>query len=206
MENDLGPHRKHLVERSPEWFRRKLEMFRLSPDVMDALPLVCIGDIVGIKFAKWREWIHPLDPVSLDDLKNWFGTPNEIARRQGNVVRLSMMPTRPLPRRSFELDRIDAEQRAAVLTTARELLYGYVDPADAEKAEIRSVVDYMLGRARRAGVSILAAPELIVCPDDEVVFANLSALLFTNILIYGNGTVTVRGHTSIHAQQLRHVA
>jgi hypothetical protein len=206
MDGDLEPHRKYLAERSPEWFRRQVAMFRLSDDVMDILPLVCIEDIVSGKFAKWREWVHPLDPVSLDDLKNWFGTSNEVAKRQGKVVRLSLMPDRTLPRRSFELDRIDDEQRSAVLTTARELLYNYVDPADLDKPEIRAVVDYMVERARRSGVSIFIAPELIVCPDKEIVFENIASLMFTNILIYGGGTVTVRGHTSIHSQQIRHVA
>jgi hypothetical protein len=63
----------------------------------------------------------------------------------------------------------------------------------------------MLWRTRATDPKIFVAPDLIVCPDDEIIFKNIPAMLFNNILVYGNGQITTGSHTKIHAHQIQHV-
>jgi hypothetical protein len=216
-ERGIEGYRDHLMEVPRDWLLRRLEMFRLSKDVMDVPPIVCLDEEISNKYAKWRDWIHPLDPISLDDLKNWFGVSNDVALRQ----QVESVPAPPdattlggkysrvepqrLPKRSFNFEGLDEVERADVLQTANKLLFGYVDPEEAKRPEILAVIEYMLERARRSGVTILVAPNLIVCPDHEVILSNLPAMMFSNILIYGNGQITTKSHTSIHAYQIQHI-
>lgn len=210
-------HKKYLAEVPCDVIRRRLEFFRLKEEVMDVFPFICISDIISSKYARWRPWLHPLDPISLDDLKNWFGTPNEVALQQLNATRmlseggklwchLNRVNVRNLPkRRDFEFEVLDPEQKVAVKQMANNLLYGYVDPDESAKLPIAGVVDYMIEKARRANPQIFVIPDLIVCPDHKIEFQNIPAMLFNNILIYGNGEIITKSHTKIHAFQIRHV-
>jgi hypothetical protein len=214
---DIERHSKYLLKVRREEVRKRLAFFRLKEDVMEVLPIICISDRISDKYAKWRRYIHPLDPISLDDLKNWFGTPNEIARRQlietrtiaaggrlvGPVTRVTD-PALPM-KRGFDFRKLDQVEQVAVRKLAVNLLHGYVDPEAAKAPHVASVVDYMLNRAKTTKVGIFIAPDLIVCPDDEIVFEGLPALYFNNILVYGGGQITTRSDAKFHAQQIRHV-
>lgn len=216
-QGDIEPHMRYLATVPREVVRRRLEYFRLREEVMDVPPIICLLGEISDKYAEWRPWLHPLDPVSLDDLKNWFGVPNEVARLQmsatrtltdgGNVGgRLTRVRIRHLPmRREYEFHALDAEQRVAVKDMATQLLYGYVDPDEVARPPIAGVVEYMLRRTKATNPRIFVAPDLIVCPDDEIVFKNIPALLFNNVLVYGNGQITTASHTKIHAHQIHHV-
>ena|SRR3984893_1221618 len=80
-------HEKYLAKVSPEVVRKRLEVFHLKPTVMEVLPFICLSLDVRAPFTEYREWLHPIDPVSLYDLKNWFGVPNETAERMLSKAR-----------------------------------------------------------------------------------------------------------------------
>jgi len=215
--HELASHEKYLAKVPREVTRRQLRAYRLSDSVMDVVSIVCIADEISNKFAKWRDFIHPLDPVSLDDLKNWFGVPNEAARRQLNETRtmsangqmwgrLTRVRVKNLPtQRNFDFTRLDSEQRLAVRQMANNLLYGYVDAEEARRPQTAAVISYMLDQSRALHPKVFVAPNLIVCPDDHIVFDHIPVLYFNNILVYGEGQITTRGHTKIDAVQIRHV-
>jgi hypothetical protein len=160
--------------------------------------------------------VHPLDPVSLDDLKNWFGVPNESAKRLLSETRAiaaggslwagaTQVTPRALPmKRHFEFESLDLEQQLAVRYTANNLLHGYVDPEGASVPPLSGVIEYMIAKSIGYGVKIFVAPDLIVCPDDVVEFENLPALFFKNILIYDTGQIVTKSKTKIHAFQIKH--
>jgi hypothetical protein len=212
----LEPHLKYLAKVPREVTQRRLRGYRLHESTIDVVSIICIGDEISNKFARWRDFIHPLDPVSLDDLKNWFGVPNESARRLMNETRtlsdggqvwgaLTRVRIRNLPERSFDFKRLDPEQQISVRKMANNLLYGFVDPEEARKPQVSAVVNYMLEQSHALHPKIFVAPNLIVCPDDNIVFDNIPVLYFNNVLIYGDGEITTRGHTKINAVQMRHV-
>jgi hypothetical protein len=213
---NLEPHKKYLASVPPEVVRRRLGMFRLKPEVMEALPIICLNLEIDPKVEIWKEWLHPIDPVSLDDLKNWFGVPNEVARKQmsetcslsagGRQGALKRVHVAHLPTtQSYNFGRLDHKEKVAVRQMANNLLSGYVDRDEVERPQTRGVINYMLERIKRTNPKVFVAPDLIVCPDDNIVFKNLPALVFNNILIYGGGRITTNGHTKIHAYQIRHV-
>jgi hypothetical protein len=214
---DIELHRKYLAEVPRDVVRRRLEFFRLSEDVMDVLPWICIADKISDKYAESQPWLHPLDPISLFDLKNWFGVPNEVARQQLNATRtlsaggqmwgrLSRVSVRNLPKvRSFKFESLDPEQMDSVKQMASNLLHGYVDPEEMNLPPISGVVDYMLEQTRARNPKIFVAPDLIVCPDDKIEIQNIPAMLFNNILIYGDGEIISKSYIKIHAYQIRHV-
>ena len=214
---DVEQHKKYLAAVPRDVVQRRLEFFRLKEDVMNDLPLNCIDDTISDKYAIWNKWVHPLDPISLDDLKNWFGTPNEVARKQLNATsmlleggrlwgRLDRVSVRDLPmRRNYDFRELDPEQRIAVKQMANNLFYGYVDPEEAAKPPISGVIDYMIERTKAVNPKIFVAPDLIVCPDKSVTFQNFPALLFNNVLVYGNGQIITKSHTKIDAFQIQHI-
>ena len=79
VHGDIEPHRKYLANIAPDVRARRLRHYRLESATLEILPFICLSDIVTSKFPKWRRYMHPLDPISLDDLKNWFGIPNDAA-------------------------------------------------------------------------------------------------------------------------------
>jgi hypothetical protein len=213
----LEPHLKYLAKVPREVTQRALRAYRLKDSVIDVISIICIADEISNKYARWRDFIHPLDPVSLDDLKNWFGVPNESARRMLNETRtladgaklwgpLTRVRVGNLPsQRSFEFARLDPAQQVSVQQMATNLLYGFVDPEEARRPQVAGVINFMLEQCHALHPKIFVAPNLIVCPDDEVIFDNIPVLYFDNILVYGDGKITTRGHTKINAQQIRHV-
>lgn len=217
MVSAIEKHKKHLAVVSPEVVKRKLESFRLIDVHMEELPFICKSFTVKQPLTEYDKWLHPLDPRSLDDLKKWFGVPNEVAKhllKEPRVIcndgRLwsGSTPITPkaLPdKANWEFGKLDNEQRLAVQLMAKNLLYGYVTPESQKSASIQGVVNFMLTSAKRTKVRIFAAPNLIICPDNIVEFNNVAALYFNNILIYGNGTLKTKGNTTIHAVQIKRV-
>jgi len=210
---DIEKHRQHLANVSPETVRDRLQGFRLQPGVMDVLPFVCKSFHVKSPFTEYIPWVHPLEPRSLDDLKNWFGVPNETAKQLESETRsitaggklwagAARITPRALPTRHFEFESLDQEQRLAVRLTANNLLYGYVDPESASRRPLSGVIDYMIAASINYGVKIFVAPDLIVCPDDVVEFENVPALFFKNVLIYGTGQIVIKSKTKLHAVQI----
>src|SRR6185295_10402172 len=136
----LEQHKKYLATVPPEVLLQRLRVFRLDPAVMSVPSLICISDIIQAPFAKYRQWVHPLEPRTLDDLKNWFGVPNEIAKRMSSEActlsvggELGCGLAHELPRalpmmHRYDFQSLDHKQKAAVQQTAEALLYGYVDP------------------------------------------------------------------------------
>jgi hypothetical protein len=215
--DDIKPHEKYLAKVPREVLRKRLAVFRLKEEVMDVLPFICRKITVKAPFTEYRQWLHPLDPISLDDLKNWFGVPNETAGyllsktpTVSSKSRLSFNFSESLPRalpmmHHYEFESLDQEQRLAVQQTANSLLYGYVDPKQASQPAVSGVVNYMISAARKLKVAVFVTPDLIVCPDDVVEFENVPLLFFNNILVYGNGQIVTKSKTKIHSFQIRHV-
>jgi hypothetical protein len=207
MPGDIEKHRKHLAVVSDDVVRRKLEGFRLKDVTMEPLPFICQPFTVRAPFTEYRKWLHPLDPVTLDDLKNWFGVPNEIAMRmkqERHVIAEDITPI-ALPQRGFDFTKLDNEQRKAVRQMSKNLLYGYVTPESQSVPAVQAVVRYMLSSAKVGKLQVFVAPYLIVCPDTVVEFHNLPVLYFNNILIYGNGKIKTSSTTTIHAVQIKRV-
>lgn len=217
MPGDYEKHRKHLAVVSPDIVKRKLDGFRLRDVTLEPLPFVCQSFTVRQPYTEYRKWLHPLDPVSLDDLKNWFGVPNEVARRMNQETRFvsesgqlwsraTQITPKALPmEKSWEFRKLDNEQRQAVHVVSKNLLYGYVSPESLKVPSIAAVVGHMLATVTKQKLQIFAAPDLIVCPDDVVEFHGVPALYFNNILIYGNGKIKTNSTTSIHAVQIKRV-
>lgn len=217
MPGEIEKHRKHLAVVSKDVVKRRMERFRLADVTLEPLPFICQSFTVKPPFVEYRKWLHPLDPVSLDDLKNWFGVPNELARRMNQETRFigesgalwsraSRITPKALPaQKNWKFGKLDNEQRQAVRMMSRNLLYGYVPPESQSEPAIAGVVDYLLSSVKKLNLQIFAAPDLIVCPDDVVEFHGVPALYFNNILIYGNGKIKTNSTTSIHAVQIKHV-
>lgn len=217
MASDLEKHKKHLAVVSHDVIKRKLDFFKLKDIEMVALPYICKSFAVKPPFTEFKKWLHPLEPVSLDDLKNWFGVPNKVAHRmikepriinsEGRLwSRATQVTPKALPVKSdWDFKKLDNEERLAVRHVSRNLLYGYVSPESLRSPSIEGVVNYMLGSAKRGKLQVFAAPDLVICPDEVVEFHGVPALYFNNILIYGNGKLKTKGNTTIHAVQIKHV-
>jgi len=226
-------HHSHLAEIPDDLVKRKLAFFRLPDVELVRLPFICTDFIVRAPFKEFNRWVHPLDPVSLDDLKNWFGVPNEVALKLHQTRRIPFkgwntidrgslinprrarkpapQPTLAVPRdlpteKNWKFRSLDGKRKMAVQQMSRNLLHGYVSSEILDEPIIQNVVKHMLRLARMKDIKIFLAPDLIVCPDDVVEFHNLPALYFNNILIYGNGQIRIPSNTTIHAQQIKHVA
>jgi hypothetical protein len=216
-EHSCLDHEKYLAQVPPEVLFKRLQLFRLDPTVMAVLPFICRSFSVEEPFANFRPWIHPLVPRTLDDLKNWFGVPNEVAKLAASGPPTSsvvaaqccdatLAPLRALPMmQRYDFLSLDHQQQCAVRQKAQELLYGYVDPEAASRPPLAGVINYMLDAAVKYRPNIFVAPNLIVCPGDVVEFKNVPALYFNNILIYGNGRIVTKSKTKIHAYQIRHI-
>jgi hypothetical protein len=218
MASTIEKHKRHLAVVPPDVVKRKLEGFRLKDVKMEELlPFVCQTFTVKAPFTEYRKWLHPLDPVSLDDLKNWFGYSNEVAksllkepRLVGSEGKLWSRATQILPhdlpeKTGWHFQDLDNKQRSAVRLMSKNLLYGYVTPEMQKTPAVEGVINHMLVSAKIMNVKIFVAPDLIICPDNVVEFNGLAALYFNNILIYGNGKLITRGNTSIHAVQIKRV-
>jgi len=217
MGQNTEKHEKHLAVVSPDVVKRKLEGFRLKDVRMVELPFKCKGFTVKPPFAEYEKWLHPLKPRSLDDIKNWFGVPNEVAKgmlKESRVIcneckpwhSVTQITPKALPQKAdWDFRKLDNEQRLSVRQMSKKLLYGYVSPESQKTASIEGVVNHMLALAKLKKVQIFVAPDLIICPDEVVEFNNVSALYFNNILIYGNGRLKTKGNTSIHAVQIKRI-
>ena len=217
MASNIKEHQKHLAVVSADAVRRRLEGFRLKKLQLEPLPFICEPFIVRPPFTEYIKWMYPLDPVSLDDLKNWFGVPNEVAKKmlhETYVVcrdgKLWSGATQITPialplQRSWDFKKLDNEQRLAVQQMSKNLLYGFVTPESQKVASVEGVVNHMLDLVRRLKPQVFAAPDLIICPDDVVEFYGVPALYFNNILIYGNGKLKTNNTTTIHAVQIKRV-
>lgn len=214
---DIERHRKHLAKASPKRIKRDAQLFRIEEDAFHAaLPIACVSAEISVTSKKWREWAHPLEPASLDDLKNWFGTPNVAAEQQLSMAplsatapaqstRIAHVDKRHLPTKSFQLQELEPEQVTAVRQLSTNLLFGYVPRDDLADRSVSVVVDHMLERAVQIEPHVFVGSDLVVCPDDKVVFDQLPALYFNNVLIYGNGEIQTKSHTKLQAQQIQHV-
>lgn len=211
-------HEEHLAVVAPEVVKRKLAGFRLEKVNLEALPFRCKSfSVRPDRFIEYQKWLHPLDPVSLEDMKNWFGVPNELAKQRlqdthrvrGDTLMRSratqIAPTTQLPSGNWDFKKLDNAQRIAVHQTSRNLLYGYVPPERQKEPATAKVIDYMLSAAKRLKMQIFAAPDLVICPNEVVDFHGVPVLYFNNILIYGNGQLRTRNTTSIHALQIKRI-
>jgi len=218
MRSTLNTHKEHLATFPAKVTQKKLEYFRLKDIEMVELPFKCRSFEIKPPFNKEiQRWVHPLDPISLDDLKNWFGLPNETAQslrktapavsHDGRLwLKQIQITPRALPSKQvWKYAELDPEEQRAVMLMSKNLLYGYVDPESLETPSVKGVVDFMLDMAKKKGTYIFTAPDLVICPDETVTFNNMAALYFNNILIYGNGTLKTRGNTTIHALQIKRV-
>jgi hypothetical protein len=215
---DIERHRKHLAQVPPDVVKRRTEEFRLKPDAFSTLPLICVLGKIRPR-SPFLQWVHPMDPVTINDLKNWVGVPNTIAKREMHSGKLDARAfsrcgcggpkesttMHLLPRkREFDFEKLEPEQRIAVRQMARQLLFGYVDMDAVKQPPLAGVVSYMLLRAARA--PFLIVPDLIVCPDHVVTIEGFPAAVFNNILIYGNGEIALGNDMKLHAHQITHVA
>lgn len=216
MLSNMEKHKKHLAEVSQDIVKRKMEFFKLKNIELKALPIICTSFVVKPPFKEYKEWLHPLEPVSLDDLKNWVGVPNLAAKNLLKERRVicsegklwagaSQITPRALPsKENWDFKKLDNEERVAVQQMSKSLLYGYVEPESQKAPSVKGVVKYMLEAAKNR-LKIFMAKDLVICPDEVVEFQSVPALYFNNILIYGNGKLKTNGKTTIHAVQIKRV-
>src|SRR3972149_1845428 len=122
MASKIEQHKKHLAVVSPDVVKRKLEGFRLKDVRREELPFKCKGFTVKPPFAEYKKWLHPLDPRSMDDLKNWFGVPNEVAKgmlKESRVIcneckpwsgATQITPKALPPKAGWDFSKLDNEQ------------------------------------------------------------------------------------------------
>lgn len=212
---DIEPHRRFLAEVPEEVTARRLEKYRLDPQVVsEALPIICTLKRLQPEVEGHR-WVHPLVAQSLDDLKNWAGVPNEVALKNlearsplsgcgRSCSLIDEVALHALPKKkSFDFERLDAVERRAVRQTANNLLYGYADPEEMRRDPYRGVVDFMLARAKNLWIAVI--PDLVVCPDERIEFAGFTTLYFNNVLVYGSGEIAPGNQVKIDAHQIRHI-
>lgn len=211
---DADGHRKLLAVVPPEIQKVRLSKLGLSAEVMTRPWVVCPPQALSPRSKLARPYVHPLEPRSLEDLKQWVGIPNAVAE-----LRARSSPLHPcgggwgrgedvcihhLPRtKSFDFAKLDRPQRAAVHQVAQNLLFGLVDKEEAKRPPIVGVVEYLLERAR--GWHALVIPDLVICPGQRVELSGFPAAVFNNILIYGDGELVLRGQVKVHAFQIRRV-
>jgi hypothetical protein len=217
-QDKIDEHRKHLAEVSSEVLKHRFAKYRIEVNLREVVPLVCRDLKIDVRLIEWRRWLHPLDPISLDDLKNWFGVPNEAAKALMNEQRAINEDGRlwggakrvlidGLPKAErFEFFRLKSDEKLAVHQMAKNLLYGYVAPEQEERPEVRAVIRYMLDQTIAMKPHIFVASDLIVCPNREVILEGMPVALFNNVLIYGNGKITTRRHIKIDAFQIKHIS
>lgn len=210
-------HKEHLAVVPPEYIKRKMEFFRQPNFNLEPLPFICQSFVVRSPFREFNKWVRPLDIVSLFDLKNWFGVPNEVAKSTSRITNVvtadgkiwsgtkQFLP-RALPqKKDWDFKSLDTAQRLNVREISNNLLYGYVSPESLKAPAIEGVVNNMVKSAKALKVNLFAGPDLIVCPNTTVEFSNVPVLYFNNILIYGNGKIKTSSTTKIHAYQIKRV-
>lgn len=210
-------HKEHLAVVPRDVVKRNLEGFRLKEIELQVLPFDCLSFSIKPPFEEYGQWLHPLIPKSLDDLKNWFGIPNRVAKtmvKEPRVLcpngklwsRTTQITPKALPKKpDWNFDKLEREEQLAVHEMSMNLLYGYVSPESQKTSTIERLVKFMIITALNKEVQIFMAPDLIICPNEVVEIHNVSTLYFNNILIYGNGVLKTKGDTKIHAVQIKHV-
>lgn len=215
--DDLEPHREHLADVPPEYMINRLRSFRLDPELfIDLPPLVCGSHWINREMRSMRRHVAQLDIVSFDDLKNWVGVPNAVAKKRlraasdavgsasSGLSQIRAVPHHLLPAGgSFVFENLEPDQKRAVRQVASNLLYGYVEEEELRRPPFNGVVEYMLERASNMYLFVL--PDLVVCPGDKVVFSDFAVLLYNNILVYGDGEIVPGNHTKVYAYQIKHV-
>jgi len=214
---DIRSHEQYLAKIPREVTKRRAAKYRLDEAVFNTrLPIIC-NEVFSVVPTEQKEFMHPLEPRSLFDLKNWFGVPNELARSRVSGVRsisgdqqvrdqFTRVNYPELPKKKdFEFGKLEPRQQSVVTQAAKNLLSSYVDEDELKRPEILGVVNYMLERVTKSVPQIFVAPDLIVCPDDKVIFNNIPTVMFNNILIYGSGEIVTKSPLSIDAYQIRHI-
>ncbi len=100
-----------------------------------------------------REFVRSITPDSLHSLKALVGVPNEVALKEQRGIQtaryMRKVQMQDLPAESkVRFKALDYQARTAVTDMAHNLLHGYVEDDRVKRQPYKSVVDYMLERAK----------------------------------------------------------
>jgi hypothetical protein len=208
-------HQKHLVIPPPEYLRAKLEIFGRDLSTAPPLPFICqhFKDYsVSISpdkpfdphIGELQKYIFTLKPESLDHLKEITGIPNQVLEHNSScAVRHDVCLHHLPPRDGFSFESLKQEQRTAVRNMALNLLYGPTNKERVSRPPLSGVVEFMLHQSAR--LPIFLAPDLVVCPNHKITFSGFAALVFNNVVVYGNGSIEPGNRAKLHAYQISHV-
>ena len=223
-DNSAQPFLKDCIKVPDKILKEKLAKFGLKPsDLVPLRPFYNISDYPAeIKITPTGKehhyigdlgkYIRQLKPDSLSQLKEWVGIPNRVFEKMSKFDlerhRGSIEPRKvdmhKLPRdKKFDFNNLNNEQKSAVKDCAYNLIYGYANNEFISRSPIAEIADFVLTRAS-SGLNLFFAEDLIVGPNDHVVFENFGTLYFNNVIVYGSGSITIGNQTKLHAHQIAH--
>lgn len=213
-------YKQHIMKADLKKLAGKLRLFGYSSvEELPTLPLICrlkkAGPIILHPKHKFdphigeiRKFVRSITPDSLHTLKALVGVPNEVALKEqrrlqtGTYIRKVQMQDLPVESK-LRFKALDLQARTAVTDMAHNLLHGYAEDDRIKRQPYKSVVDYMLERAK--DLPTFTANELIVCPGETIFFDGFAAMFFVNVIVYGDGQIKVSNNAKLHAYQIKHV-
>ena len=212
-------YKQHIMKPDLKKLEPKLKLFGFGRvEEMPQMPLICrlkkLGPVIlhpkqtfDPHIGEIREFIRPITCDSLRKLKALVGTPNEVVARErkmqtSTLMRKVQMQHLPAEAR-FKFTVLDAPGRIALHDMAHNLLHGYVEEERMQRQPYKTVVDYMIGKAK--DLPTFVAQELIVCPGETVYFNGFAAMFFVNVIVYGDGQIKMANNSKLHAYHIKHV-
>jgi hypothetical protein len=207
----------HQLEPDPDWLAQKLALMNVKPgDFQKMDPLIICALRQGVTVHPQAKVPKLIDIVS----QTRYVTPRDIGTLKelaGTPQRAFVKPARPiapvpvpepvtrgleaLPAKVTSITKLAGDQRLAFFHTANQLLHGPADEQVLARAGYAQVAAGMLKVA--AKLPVFVAPDLVVCAGQHVTFAGYGALYFNNVLIQGDGQITLGNHTKLHAYQIK---
>lgn len=228
-------HASHFMKPGREWKLAQVGHLQIDEALFERLKWLAIcGNDRTIRLDRMRRVSPPIPDfddylvdvkvTSLAQLKALAGVPaprrdekvaagKVSAEREPKSARgvcgcRTSVNTRPValhavPTERFQYDKLRDEQREAVNNLAFNMLYGDVDDAVVSRAPYAAVAEWVLGRV--ASLPTFVGTDLLVCPDEHVVFSGFATVTFDNVVVVGNGRITLGPSTKLFAHQIKRV-
>ena len=186
-----------------------LNDYQLNDVIPDLLELPeNLGSHVRFSFddPQWKKYYFKVTPKNLDHLKILAGVPNATARKvieSKNHLNLKAVEYNELPMEaSFKFESLPINSKMAVINSAHNLLFGYVDPTAMHATPYAGIVNYMLNEAK--DLTVFAADDLIVKDGETRVFKDAATLAFNNVKIYGTGQIVIESQIKLIANSVQY--
>mgnify|MGYP001217497728 CR=1 FL=1 len=227
-------HAGHFMKADPDWKRAQIGHLQVSESLFERLRWLAIcGNDRTIRLDRVRRVAPPIpdfdshlvdvEVSSLAQLKALAGVPmpgrparsadgsatgKSSSAGRGSCGCRSAVTSRPValhavPTERFQYEKLREDQREAVNNLAFNLLYGEVDDGVVARGPYAAVAEWVLERVKR--LPVFVGTDLLVCPDEHVVFSGFATVTFDNVVVVGNGRITLGPSTKLFAYQIKRV-